>query len=104
MPRTYDTAFTADISEVRLLIADTSEKNAFFKDAEVTKALTEGGSVKAAAAYLLRVLATAALRRGDPSSVYTGLLALADQYDPVIAVLSTRLPALMPFDSEYSET
>lgn len=102
MPKTYDIAGGASISQVRLTIADTSESQAIFTDAEITDALGRGGDVPSASAILLRTLAAAALRRGDAAAAQA-YMDLAESLAPSVVTLEVGQFGAMPFDSGFTE-
>jgi len=65
MSWSYSTDLTADKDKVRFLAGDTLEDDHLIEDQEITFALTEEGSVDAAAALVLEHLAARYARKAD---------------------------------------
>jgi len=110
---TYD--LTTSIGKVRLRLTDTQEGSAWFTDAEINTALTDGGNVDGAIVILARILLMDKARRSmkyantegsyDDTGQVAALRALISMYGGDGAILPTvtiTMPALLPMDAGYN--
>ena len=101
MAYTYD--ITTNRGKVRFQIGDTTEAHGIYTDAEIDNALTEGGSVTGAVAYLLRQQKSVHAIRGDSARVAAIDEALA-AIGGDMPEITVTMPDLLPMDSGYDET
>lgn len=112
MAFTYD--LSTNIGQTRLQIADTTSTAYVFEDAEISYALTKGGSVDGATVALARMmLANAALRtkyfslKGlsfDDRHRIDALKALIEQYAAEsLTTVTVTSGSAMPFDDAFVE-